>query len=318
MAITGLNPAQLHVVRGLMALGEERPAYDPDLPGRLTQLLADGLAPAADSLRATGRDLAVFKHALANVHQCERMTVAEHHHGFAWSPSSARGTVAHKAVELAVFSTDEPSPMELVDRAITRIVAAADPWGPAAYLEQLGEAERAELRAEANDRVAKFLDCFPPLKRQWRPVLESRARVELHGGAIVLKGKVDLSLGRRDGSDRAKVLIVDFKSGGPSRTHVDDLRFYALLDTIRSGVPPFRVATYYLDAARWHHEDITEEVLEAAAHRVVAGTTKLVELLVDGREPTFTPGPACPFCPDRQVCAGAVVSSASTSLSRDT
>jgi hypothetical protein len=311
LSTSALNPAQDEVVRGLMALGEERPAYDPDLALRLRRLLDDGLAPAVARLHAAGASVTVFKHALTNVLQCEGMASASHERGFSWSPSSARGTIAHKAIELSVFSADHPSPMELIDRAVSRLVDGADPWGPGAYLAQAGEGELAELRAEANDRVVKFLECFPPLKRQWRPTLESRARVDLHGGAVVLKGKVDLSLGRRDGGDRAKVLIVDFKSGGPHRGHVDDLRFYALLDTLRSGVPPFRVATYYLDAARWQHEDIDGDVLEAAVHRTIAGATKLVDLATTGRPPKLSPGSACAFCPARDGCDGARRSMAS-------
>src|SRR5690348_2695580 len=97
---TGLNPAQLHVLRGLMAVGEERPAYDPAVAVRLHDLLSDGLAPAAAHLRGADPDrhVTVFKHALTNIHQCERMAMAERQHGFTWSPSSARGTVAHKAI----------------------------------------------------------------------------------------------------------------------------------------------------------------------------------------------------------------------------
>ena len=120
------------------------------------------------------------------------------------------------------------------------------------------------------------------------------------------KGKVDLSLGRRDG-ERARILIVDFKSGSPFHGHVDDLRFYALLDAIRSGVPPFRVATYYLDAARWLHEDVTEDLLESAAHRVADGVARWIEITVDKRAPALAPGPACGFCSERPTCSGARV-----------
>ncbi|MDQ1397320.1 MAG: hypothetical protein QOG64_2579, partial [Acidimicrobiaceae bacterium] len=249
-------------------------------------------------------EMVVSKNMLGQVHQCERWFLAEEREGFAWSARSAAGTVAHKAIELLVFCRDAPPPMDLVDRAIDRLIESGGQWGPGEVLSTWSEAEMAELRSDASDRVTKFLECFPPLKREWWPVLESRARVELCERRIVLKGKVDLSLGRRSG-DQARVLLVDFKTGAPHRSHVDDLRFYALLETIRSGVPPFRVASYYLDAARWHHEDITEDLLEATVHRVAEGATKLIELRIDERPPTTNPGPACGFCPDRDDCDGA-------------
>ena len=73
-------------------------------------------------------------------------------------------------------------------------------------------------------------------------------RVDLCDERIVLRGKYDLALGRAQGTE-ARVLIVDFKTGDRHGSHLDDLRYYALLETIRNGVPPFRVATYYLDAS---------------------------------------------------------------------
>jgi hypothetical protein len=88
------------------------------------------------------------------------------------------------------------------------------------------------------------------------------------------------------------------------------------------------VATYYLDAARWQHEDIDGDVLEAAVHRTIAGATKLADLATTERPPRLSPGPACAFCPARAGCDGArrysaaasgsdgVMSSESTSLER--
>ena len=300
----GLNPAQQQVLAGLMAAGETRPEFDPMLPARLVDLLEDRLAETAGRLGGDGIDITAAKTMLGQVHQCERWFLAEQREGFTWSPKTAAGTVAHKAIELSVFCRDAPAPMDLVDRAVERLIDAGGSWGPGEYLSGWAEAEVADLRSDACDRVTKFLECFPPLKPQWRPVLESRTTVQLCDGRITLKGKVDLALGRRDGN-RATVLLVDFKSGAAHRSHVDDLRYYALLDTIRSGVPPFRVASYYLDSARWHHEDVDEDLLEAAAHRVVEGVIKLVELTVDKRPPTMTAGTACAYCPERNDCDGA-------------
>lgn len=302
----GLNPAQQRVVRELMARGEERPTFDPMLPARLLDLLEERLGDAAARL---GRgELVVNKTALSQVHACERWHVAQQRDGFTWSSRTVTGTLAHKAIELGVFSHDQPSPIELVDRAIERLVdqAEQEPWTPGDYLADASAAEVAELRAAAADRVTTFVDTFPPLKREWRPVVESRARVDLCGGRVVLKGKVDLSIGRRDGQV-ARVLLVDFKGGSPHHTHADDLRFYALLETIRIGVPPFRVASYYLEAARWVHEDITEDVLESAAMRVAEGVARIIELRIDRREPATSPGPLCRSCSERAVCPGAAV-----------
>ena len=66
-------------------------------------------------------------------------------------------------------------------------------------------------------------------------------------------------------------MIIDLKSGGASTQHRDDLRFYALLETIRIGVPPRLVASYYLDQGLAHAESVTEGMLDATLARTVDG-----------------------------------------------
>ena len=139
------------------------------------------------------------------------------------------------------------------------------------------DAERAELRGEVNDLLVKFLDCWPPLRPQWRPAPESRLNYDLFGGTIVLAGKVDLALGRAEGTRAGKVLI-DLKTGRSSPLHREDLRFYALIETLRLGVPPRRIATHYLDSGHLQIEDVNLDVLEAAVARTVDGIAAMVEL----------------------------------------
>ena len=190
--------------------------------------------------------------------------------------------------------------MELVDEAIARLVG--DGLAPTQrFLAGLSTADRADLRAGATDLVTKFLECFPPLRTAWRPVTESRVLVALFGGAVVLAGKTDLTLGRLHGTEPRKV-IIDFKSGRPALTHREDLRFYALLETCRMGVPPRKVASYYLDSAEAHAEDVTDALLQSAVRRTVDGIVKIVELTRLGRTPTKQPGWVCRWCPQVEDC----------------
>lgn len=298
-----LTPAQDQVVEHLLAFGQPRPTYAEDLAVRLLDLLEDGLAPVLDRLGPM--ELAVNKGALAQVHACESHHLAESEAPFEWSVASARGTVAHRALELSVFRPGpKTTPLELVDEAINRLVQAGDDWTPRDFLRGADPAELAEVRGGACDVVTKFQECFPPLAAAWRPRLESACRVELGATQVVLRAKVDLALGRPVGHE-GRVLIVDVKTGRPYPTHLDDLRYYALLETLRSRVPPFRVASYYLESARWQAEDITEDVLVVAAHRVIDGVTKLADLRLGLRAPTTTPGPSCTYCRLRDGCPGA-------------
>ena len=126
-----------------------------------------------------------------------------------------------------------------------------------------------------------FLECFPPLEARWRPVTESRLRADLCDDRVVLSGKVDLTVGRADGLRAGKVLL-DLKTGGFAPRHRDDLRFYALIETLRIGVPPRLLASYYLDGGRLHDEAVTEDVLRSALERVVQGAEAIVAARAPG------------------------------------
>ena len=294
-----LNPAQQEVVDLLGSNADERPTYDPGLRLELRAELEAGLAPLRDAL-PPGESLFVSKYPLAQVHGCEAKYVAGRGEPFAWTVPSARGSVSHKAVELSIHWDGTPYPLDLVDEAMARLAHGSGSL--ADFLQTCSDVERAELRAEANERVTKFLECFPPLKRAWRPVTESAIKVELFDQRIVLQGRVDLTLGHARGTTANKVLI-DLKSGGFSPVHVEDLRFYALLEAIRIGTPPRMLATYYLDSGLPHPEAVTVEVLVSAVRRTIDGAARMVELLYHDHPAAKRPGPSCLWCPLRATCA---------------
>lgn len=291
-----LTPAQQEVVDLLGAAKDDRPTFDAALRHELRSELESQLEPLVEHVPERG--LFVAKHALSSVHGCEGRYLAEESSEFEWTPPIARGVVAHKAFELAVGWRGEPVPGELVDEAVARLQNANDSISD--WLRTASEADLAELRALAAERVTSFMETFPPLKPIWRPVTESRVRVELHDAAIVMSGKVDLTLGRPDGTTAGKVLI-DLKTGGFRPAHTDDLRFYALLETIKVGTPPRLLATYYLDQGRPMAEEVTVEVLAAAIRRTVAGAARMVAL-AGGETPTLRPSRGCSWCPALAGC----------------
>ncbi len=295
---TALNPAQTEVLQALGARPGERPAFDPRLRDELRNALEERLAPLAERLPPR-ESLWVSKHLLSSVHGCEGMFLAREAEDFSWNPANARGVVSHKAIELSISWRGDPPPGDLVDEAIARLIASNDRISD--YLGALGEGERAELHGEAVERGAMFLECFPPLEARWRPVPESKLRADLCGDKITLAGKVDLTIGRPDGARAGKVLI-DLKTGSFSPSHRDDLRFYALVEAVRIGVPPRLLATYYLDGARLQEEIVTEDLLASALERVVRGVERVISLKHEAREPELRPGPPCRWCPIQSAC----------------
>ena len=295
-----LTPAQEAVLAMLRECDGERFEVDPALRDGLRNRLHEELGHVA---RAVTEPIFVGKAAMARVLACEAHEVAQAAVPFEWSLAAARGTVAHRAIQLSVGRSDRPSPLRLVDDALERL--SGDPNVRIAdYLLGLTDAERADLRSDVSEIVGSFLELWPPLERGWRPQTESPRRAELFDGMVILSGKLDLTLGAPDGL-RAGRVVVDLKTGNRHAGHVDELRFYALLDTLRSGVPPFRLVRYYLDAGDLVTEEVTSDVLEAAVRRTVDATRKLIELRAGLRSPQVTPNPACRWCCIRDECDGA-------------
>lgn len=298
METPSLNPAQQEVLDLLGAAPEERPTFAPSLRDVLIAELEDGLSDLIPEIDPDD-PLFISKRALSNVHGCELRHMVERGTDFAWNATIAKGSVAHKAIELSVHWRGEPDPLDMVDEALARLTEGGDSL--ATWLQACPEGERAELRAMANERVVTFFECFPPLKARWVPVTEGRQRATLLGGRIVLSGRTDLSLGKAAGSTAGKV-IIDLKTGGFSPSHLDDLRFYALVETLRLGTPPRLLASYYLDSGRAHPEAVTEGLLHAAAARTVDGARILHQLEVGTREPLARPGRTCRWCPALAGC----------------
>ena len=317
----GLNAAQKYVLARLSRPASERPSFAADLADGLRDELETRLAGVAEKIDPTGQ-LFIDKRKLAGTFGCEVWFLYDEEQPFFWDPPRATGTVAHKAIELGInwrprrgpdqlpHSTSaesappNPAPAELVDAALESLTAGDTAL--ADWLYRCDDAERAELRSLAVSRVTDFWEGWPPLRPQWYPTTESRCRVELCGGKLQLSGKFDLTLGRPEGQRAGKV-IVDLKTGRRHRSaHREDLRFYALLETLKLGTPPRTLATYYLESAEIDAEDVTEELLEVALNRTVDGIGRYAELHGypgPAAEPIKRPGPPCRWCDLFEECS---------------
>jgi RecB family exonuclease len=319
-----LTPVQQQILSELGATAAERPEFDPTLARRMRSYLDDSVRTVLDGLAAPTGDpdtppdphaaahnggggrsdrrlpLYVSKHALMQVHNCERLYLADEAVPFEWTVRTATGTIVHKAIELGVSWDPDPVPAELVDAAIASLTESTASIGD--WLYGLDERQRAELRGAAVEMSSAFWEVFPPLKPRWRPVAENRLRAELGGSkGVVVSGRVDLTLGRAEGNRAGKV-IIDFKTGAMRQHHTDDLRFYALLETLARGTPPRLLATLYLDAGQLRTEAVTEDLLTAALRRTMDGAARIAAVTIGHQDPELTPGYHCRWCPAAQTC----------------
>ena len=294
-----LLPAQQVTLHAIRKPAEDRPTYPTEFAAGLRYQAEAALTGLVDMARSLdSRGVWISKRRLAGVFGCEARYLADADARFEWTVPTARGTVLHKAVELSIHQCFEPQ--DAVSAAVERLVADDENLG--SFLADATAGERADLIAGCVALLTRFDETFPPMQRSWRPAAEVKARARLCGGAIVLSGKYDLTLGTPaplggpDGGQRAGKVIIDLKTGSRSPTDPEDLRFYALVETLSVGVPPLGVGSFYVAEGRIEHETITAEVLDSALRRTIDGIGKLVTLRSGDREPRRVPGPPCRWC----------------------
>ena len=288
-----LTPAQESTL-DLIRRTTEPLVFSAELVAELREEANEAFAHFGD--RLDGNQVFVTKHTLAGVFGCETQFLAPDE--FEWTPSRARGQVSHRAIQLLINWRGEPAPAELVDEAIARLLNEEKGLSP--WLETLGQGDLADLRAMCSDHVTKFMECFPPLDPRSRPVTESSTQWPVDG-QILLRGRADLTMGKPFERESRK-LIVDFKTGRVVPRHREDLRFYAIVETLSRQVPPRKLASFYLDAAQPIVEDVTENMLRSTLRRTLDGVHALIELKVEGRPPTKSPGAPCRWCPLAADC----------------
>lgn len=298
------TPAHERLVTDLLAWDAERPEGDPALRDRLRAELDTGLAPLAERV-PPGERLFLGKSSL-NALVCDGRYLDQRDSPFTWSVQLAGGKLAHRAIELDQAVRRGASPDDVVARAWHEAVTLGD--GLADWLNGLDAIEASALRHTAEQRVTDFRDTWPVLPAQAHLRLEQRIDATFCDGRVLVRGTPDLTLGGvRD--DRCRMLLVDLKTGRRNPlVERQDLRLYALLATLKYGLPPFRWATYYVSEGAWDVEDLDPDLLHGAVRRVVDAAGRAVELEFhrpDDADLRLTGGAWCRFCGRRPDCPAA-------------
>lgn len=303
-----LTSIQGRTLERLIGTGER-----PSFPGDLVPRVRDRIEEAARAFEPS-EPLWLGKSHLNDLGRCPGLfdAVRAGERGpFAFSARFAAGRLAHKAVELEVAGREDRDPHGLVEEAVARLV---DDDAFAGFWNALDGLRRDELLMDAAKTLELFRSTMPPLRRlrrQLAPSTEWHVRAELLGGQVVLSGTLDLVLGASDAAEpgRATRLAIDLKTGRAWPEHAEDMRFYALVLALRFGVPPYRVATMYLDSGEWQAEDVDARVLEHAADRVIAAV-RAAAASGAGRPLPLRAGPYCTWCPRGATCPASLAPAA--------
>jgi hypothetical protein len=136
-------------------------------------------------------------------------------------------------------------------------------------VDALGDAARASLGAVVASHAAHLARLVPRLAPSWMPRTDDRVAIPLAGGRVMLHGVFDLLVGLpRAGT--ASLCALGVCTGGSWARERRSLHYLALLETLRSGTPPFRLALLESASGRYGIEDVREEHLRAIASHLVA------------------------------------------------
>jgi len=277
------------VLARLRGDGEGRPVVDPGLAWGLRDWLEDSLAPAAAALPDELPALRVTKEVLDQVLVCEAHAASRADAArvvtFEMSRGALVGALFRQWVTVGRFSEpfeDALGAVGCTDEAV------------AGFVSSLERADRGRLAREVRAHATAIESSWPLFSPAWLARTRERLEVPLAGGRIVLGGTVDLALGAPC-TGRASVCLVELQSGARRIEHRPDLHYLALLETLRSGAPPFRIATYYSATGELEAEEAGEDVLLGALERALAGTQRLCRL-ASGAPTDPARDPMCAWC----------------------
>jgi hypothetical protein len=143
---------------------------------------------------------------------------------------------------------------------------AVDPWRHELVdrVMRLPERERAALRRSLAAHAEHLVDLTPQLPARWLPRTHDRVAIPLAGGRVVLHGTIEMLLGP-DQPGGAPLAALAVTTGGPWAPSRAALRYLALLETLRGGTPPRRLALLHSALGRSRVEEVTEEHLGEVA-----------------------------------------------------
>lgn len=191
---------------------------------------------------------------------------------------------------------DAANPIELVQSCLVRVLfrqmvttgQVGDPMADALnalrvdpgrvdmvrQIDAMSHQQRASLAASLQTHVGHLVNLTPRFAAGWLPRTHDRVAIPLAGGRVVLGGVFDLLVGAPI-PGTATLCAVGLTTGGRWAQARMALHYLALLETLRSGTPPFRMALLHSALGRYGVEDVLEEHLLAIVAHVVGRLSTL-------------------------------------------
>lgn len=275
------------LLAGLRGEPTRRPRVDPGLAGGLREWLEDELAPLAGRRTAHEPILKV-----------DRRMVSDHNPG--GSPAAAKEVGLHLAQVRSLLvgalfrqlvttgRIDHP-----LEDALAGLRVTGRGEGVSAFLASRNAGDRNRIRRQLAADAAQMTRCWPALAPAWLPRTSEHLAVPLAGGRIVLSGLVDLVIGTPS-KGRASVCLVDLAVGPRRGEQQLGLRFLALLETLRSGAAPARLATFDPTVGEVVAEEVTEGLLCQMVDHVVRQATQAVQSEKNGSPASVQAGAPAP------------------------
>ena len=135
--------------------------------------------------------------------------------------------------------------------------------------ESLPEGARAVVAETLAVHARNLSGLVPRFAPGWMPRTNDRVAIPLAGGRIVLHGMFDLVVGLPQ-PRTASLCALGLSSDGPWAVARRSLHYLSVLETLRSGAPPFRLALLESASGRYGVEDVREEHLRAIASHIAA------------------------------------------------
>jgi hypothetical protein len=257
--------AVLALLRGDTAA---RPQFEPGLSGGLRAWLED----AAYEVVAARGEQAPPLH--LGPRRLLGSSAAPHDHVQSDDDALSQGRILSRVVH-ALFR-------QLVNGRLVDDGEVADPLGDALealgaggpdpvvdHIESLSPPALAALSETVAAHAAHLRDMVPRFAPGWMPRTGDRVAIPLAGGRVVLHGVFDLLVGLPQ-PGTASLCALGLSTSGPWAHERRSLHYLALLETLRSGTPPFRLALLESASGRYGVEDVREEHLRAIASHLTA------------------------------------------------